>query len=289
MTNVLYDVPGPRAMRRNRFLTGLFALVFFGLGYLLWQRLSDRGQWAGELWDPFTKLDVWTELILPGLFNTLKAAAVAAVLAVVFGAIFGIARLSDHWWIRVPAATVVEVFRAIPLLIMIVFLKFGLNGLDIGIRIEPFTAVVIGLMLYNGSVLAEIFRAGINAVPRGQSEAAYGVGLRKSGVMSYVLLPQAVTAMMPAIVAQLVVLLKDTALGFIVAYEDLLYRGVYVFAVNPPVKYIQAMIVIAIIYVAINMSLGAIATWLEARTRRSRKTSARPITNAPPAPGMSAD
>jgi len=287
MSDVLYDAPGPRAILRNRILTAALAvLLAYGL-YLLWNRFSERGQWAGELWEPFTRWKVWSELILPGLFNTLKAALVASVLALLFGAVFGIARLSEHAWIRVPAGAVVEFFRAVPLLILIVFLRFGVSGMGLGIRVDAFTAVVVGLMLYNGSVFAEIIRAGINSLPRGQSEAAYGVGLRKSGVMTHVLLPQAVTAMMPAIVAQLVVLLKDTALGFIVSYEDLLYRGVYVFAVNPPVKYIQAMIVIAVIYVIINMSVSALATWLERRSRRSRRSTAvtakaDPVTGVPP-------
>jgi glutamate transport system permease protein len=287
--SILYDVPGPRARRRNQALTVVFGLLLAFGAYLLWRQLSDRGQWASELWEPFLHGDAWTNLILPGLVNTLKAAAVASVLALVFGALFGIARLSEHRWLRIVSGTVVEFFRAIPLLILIVFLKFGINGLGLAIRVEPFDAVVIGLMLYNGSVLAEVVRAGIQSVPRGQSEAAYGIGLRKSGVMAYVLLPQAVTAMMPAIVAQLVVLLKDTALGFIVTYEDLLYRGVYVFAVNDPVKYLQAMIVIGAIYVAINLSVSALANALERRSRRSPKTSAPTLGVGPgtqPAPGM---
>jgi glutamate transport system permease protein len=287
--SILYDVPGPRARRRNQALTVVFGLLFALGAYLLWRQFSNRGQWDSELWKPFLEGDAWTNLILPGLVNTLKAAAVASVLALVFGALFGIARLSEHRWLRIVSGTVVEFFRAIPLLILIVFLKFGVNGLGLGIRVEAFDAVVIGLMLYNGSVLAEIVRAGIQSVPRGQSEAAYGIGLRKSGVMAYVLLPQAVTAMMPAIVAQLVVLIKDTALGFIVTYEDLLYRGVYVFAVNSPVKYIQAMIVIGAIYVAINLSVSALANALERRSRRSSRTSAPTLgigAGTQPAPGM---
>jgi len=287
--SVLYDVPGPRARRRNLALTVLFGLILAVGAYLLWRQLSNRGQWDSELWKPFLEGDAWTNLILPGLVNTLSAAAVASVLALLFGALFGIARLSEHRWIRIASGTIVELFRAIPLLILIVFLKFGVNSLGLGIRVEAFHAVVIGLMLYNGSVLAEVVRAGIQSIPRGQSEAAYSIGLRKSGVMGYVLLPQAITAMMPAIVAQLVVLLKDTALGFIVTYEDLLYRGVVVFAANNPPKYLQAMIVIGAIYVAINLAVGALANALERRSRRSRKTSAPTLgvgTGTQPAPGM---
>ncbi len=141
-------------------------------------------------------------------------------------------------------------------------------------------AVVAGLVLYNGSVLAEIVRAGVRAVPRGQSEASYALGMRKNQVMRLVLLPQAVTAMMPAIVSQLVVLLKDTALGYIIAYVDLLNMG---FKIIPAVFFgslIPAAIVIGVIYIGLNLALSALATWLERRSRRSRKTTARTLSSA---------
>ena len=153
---------------------------------------------------------------------------------------------------------------------MIFAVMFGGSAV-FGLTVTPFTAVVIGLVLYNGSVLAEIVRAGILSIPRGQAEAALAVGLRRGQVMRMILLPQAVTVMMPAIVAQLVVLLKDTALGFIVSFEDLLNAGARVLPSNFN-NIIPAVIVIAIIYIIINMAVGAIATWLERRSRRSRKT-----------------
>ncbi|TYB43469.1 amino acid ABC transporter permease [Actinomadura chibensis] len=316
---VLFDVPGPRARVRNRIVAVVTSAVLLAvLAALVW-RFNEKGQFAGELWSPFTKWDVWDNLILPGLWNTLKAASVAAVLALLFGVVFGLARLSDHWWIRVPAGVVVEFFRAIPLLILI-FLAFfipnkispsiaessfgtlqrvlvdnffSIFGVEINagtITVPAFAAVVFGLVMYNGSVLAEVVRAGVQSIPKGQSEAAYSIGLRKNGVMRLVLLPQAVTVMMPAIVSQLVVLLKDTALGFIIAYSELLASG---FQVVPATYHnkLQAGIVVAVIYIALNMSVSRLATWLEARSRRSRKTEARTMggdVGAPPAPGMSA-
>jgi glutamate transport system permease protein len=126
---------------------------------------------------------------------------------------------------------------------------------------------VIGLTLYNGSVLAEIFRSGINSIPKGQSEAGYSIGLRRSGVMLRILVPQAVTAMMPAVISQLVVLLKDTALGYIVSYPELLQLGVNVVAANFA-NVVAASIVAAIIYIATNFALTSLAGWLESRTRR---------------------
>jgi glutamate transport system permease protein len=317
-TSVLFDAPGPRARRRNLILTVLSGVALAAVLALIVLRLRREGQFEGRLWSPFLEGDVWTNLILPGLWNTLKAAAVASVLALLFGAVFGLARLSDHWWVRVPAGAVVEFFRAIPLLILIFLAffvppavspiiagtQFGtfqrvvvdnflfLFGVEINggvITVPAFAALVFGLVMYNGSVLAEVVRAGVRAVPRGQSEAAYALGLRKNAVMRLVLLPQAITAMMPAIVSQMVVLLKDTALGFVIAFEDLLHAGFKVVPPNYNNNLIQAAIVVAIIYIAINIALGYLANWLERRSRRSRKSSAATLAadgGVPPAPGM---
>jgi glutamate transport system permease protein len=138
---------------------------------------------------------------------------------------------------------------------------------------------VIGLTLYNGCVLAEIFRAGIQAVPRGQVEAAYSIGLRKNAVMRLVLIPQAVRTMLPSIVSQMVVLLKDSALGFIVAYPELLRSGRRIYTNVGNV--IPTAIVIAAIYITINLALGALATWLERRQRVGRRGPAPHIEDAP--------
>jgi len=315
--SVPFDIPGPRAQARTRVLSvGVTALLVAVVAALIW-RLNVKGQFEKHLWTPFTEWTVWRHLLLPGLLNTLKAAVVASVLALLFGAVFGLARLSDHWWIRIPAGVVVEFFRGIPLLILIFLAFFVPNkispeiaesqfgqlqrlavdyfffifGVEINagvITVPAFAAVVFGLVMYNGSVLAEIVRAGVNSVPKGQAEAAYSIGLRKNGVMRLVLLPQAVTAMMPAIVSQLVVLLKDTALGFIIAYAEFLQAGFKQVPANYSNNVLQAGMVVAIIYIAMNMSLSRVATWLERRSRRSRKTAATTMGTGgpPPAPGM---
>lgn len=296
---VLFDAPGPRARRRNLILTVISALAIAGIIAWIILALADKGQFAKELWKPFTQWDVWKTYFIQGTINTLKAAAVGTVLALVFGAVFGLARLSDHWWIRVPAGAVVEFFRAMPLLILIflaffvpatvspiiadsplgnfqrvmvenVFSIFGVTINNGTVTVPAFAAVVFGLTLYNGSVLAEIVRAGVQSIPNGQSEAAFALGMRKNAVMRLVLLPQAVTAMLPAIVSQIVVLLKDTSLGYIIGYEDLTSYG---FKIEPAnfSNLLQAAIVCAAIYITINLIVSRIATWLEARSRRSRK------------------
>jgi len=264
---VLYDVPGPRARRRNRVLTAVFTVAFAALVALVAWKLGQKDQWAAQKWKPFLRADIWTRHIIPGVAGTLKAAAIAAVLALAFGIVFGVARVSRHWWIRMPAGAVVELFRAIPLLLLIFFASYVPGALtDFSWNPSALQAVVFGLTMYNGSVLAEVVRAGINAIPQGQSEAGYAIGLRRGQLMRLVLVPQAITAMMPAIVSQLVVLLKDTALGTIIAYDNLtsnvsILQNLYTNA-------IPAAIVIACVYIPINLALSWIATQLERRNRR---------------------
>jgi glutamate transport system permease protein len=281
---VLYDVPGPRARRRNLILTVIFGIALLALLWYVYRRFDARGQWAAAKWKPFTSAKVWTEFVIPGLVQTLTAAGVGMVLALVFGILFAVGRLSDHRWLSVPAGAIVEFSRAVPLLLMIFFVFYGLPFLIQG-PVPAFWAVVAGLTLYNGSVLAEAFRAGVRAVPRGQSEAAYAVGMRKGQVMQYILVPQAARAMLPVIVSQLVVLLKDTALGYIIAYPELLERGVNQVAANYG-NVVAAAIVVGGLYIGINSALTAIAGWLERRTRRVAPTIAATATATATAAGV---
>lgn len=274
MSAALFDVPGPRARARHEVYSLLTVLAVAGvLGFVVY-RLWVTGQFDGDVWTWLAYPRVRHDL-LAALLATLSAFGLGAVLALTFGAICAAGRLSDHRPVRAVATFVVELFRAIPLLILIFFFYYGLPAADI--RVSPFTAVVAGLTLYNGSVLAEVFRAGILSLPRGQGEAAFALGLRKSQVTRFVLLPQALRAMLPAVVSQLVVLLKDTALGFLITYDELLYYAKYLGAqpvLDRPL--IPVTIVVAAMYIALNLLLSLLATYLERRNRRSRKTVARP-------------
>ncbi|MFE6132310.1 amino acid ABC transporter permease [Streptomyces sp. NPDC056437] len=272
MTSVLYDAPGPRAKRRNIVYTAGFLAVLALLCWWLISVMSDKGQLEWSLWKPFTEAQAWTTYLLPGLGNTLKAAALAMVIALPLGAIFGIARMSDHRWIRVPASVVVEFFRAIPVLLLMLFAnQLYANSSGISSDVRPLYAVVTGLVLYNASVLAEVVRAGILSLPKGQTEAAKAIGLRKGQTMTSILLPQSVTAMLPALVSQLVVIVKDTALGgAILAFTELLNaRGTL--AANYA-NVIPSFIVVALIYIVLNLILTTFASWLERRLRRAKKS-----------------
>lgn len=272
MTSVLYDAPGPRAKRRNVILSVVFVAVLALALWWIYRTMDDKGQLEWSLWKPFTQSEAWTTYLLPGLADTLKAAALSMVLALPLGAVLGIARLSDHRWVRIPAAVVVEFFRAIPVLLLMLFAnEFFARSTDVSSDDRPLYAVVTGLVLYNASVLAEVVRAGILALPKGQSEAAQAIGLRKSQTMTNILLPQAVTAMLPAIVSQLVVIVKDTALGGVMlGFTELLNtRGTL--AANYA-NVIPSFIVVAVIFIVLNFILTSFASWLEGRLRRSKRS-----------------
>ncbi|MGZ0203447.1 amino acid ABC transporter permease [Streptomyces sp. RM1] len=273
MSSVLFDTPGPRARRRNILYTAGFLVVLAAVVWFVYSALDEKGQLAWSLWKPFfTGTEAYTTYIWPGLENTLEAAALAMVIALPLGAVLGIARLSDHVWVRATAAVVVEFFRAIPVLVLMIFgLALFAQYTGVSSDDRPFYAVVTGLVLYNASVLAEIVRSGILSLPKGQSEAAQAIGLRKGQMMRLVLLPQSVTVMLPAIVSQLVVIVKDTALGgAVLTFPELLASA------NTMSGYygniIASLTVVAVIYVVINFSLTSFAHWLEGRLRRGKKS-----------------
>jgi glutamate transport system permease protein len=262
MTAVLFDVPGPRARRRHLIGTVVAGVALAALaGWVLWV-LWDKEQITPEQWEPFLEPNI-VELLYEGLIDTLTAAAVAIALAVAFGALFAAGRLSDHAAVRWPSIVVIEFFRAVPLLLLIFFLFLGFGG-----PLGTFWALVLGLMLYNGSVLAEIFRAGILSVPRGQSEAGYAIGMRKSQVMRQILAPQAVRSMLPAIISQCVVALKDTALGFIIGAPGIVRDAERIYIAPQYNNPLAVGIVLAAIFIIINYSLSRLATYLESRMRR---------------------
>jgi glutamate transport system permease protein len=281
MSAVLTDIPGPKARIRYAAYGVVGTVVLLGLiGFVLY-RLIATGQFDGNLWD-WVQYTTIQEDILGALLETVKAFALGAVLALAFGATLAVGKLSDHKWISIPANAVVELFRAIPLLILMYIFFFGLNS--VGISVTPYFAVVFSLMLYNGSVLAEVFRAGILSIPHGQSEAAYALGMRKTQVMVQILLPQALRAMLPTIVSQLVVLLKDTALGSLILFQELLYYFRFVGSqgqFHRPI--VPAAIILAILYIGLCLLLSALARYLEKRNRRSKKHIALEETDTNPA------
>ena len=273
---LLSDALGPRGRRRT-----LVASVVAGVGVaallaVVLRRFQAEGELAGELWSPL--LDAGTLRYLgAGLLNTLKLAAAAMVLALALGGVLALGRLAKGRPLRWLAGVVVEFFRGFPLLLLLLFSVFGLRSL--GYDLPLFWSIAGALALYNGAVLAEIFRAGILSLDRGQSEAAQVVGLRDWQGMAYVILPQAVRRMTPAIVSQLVTLLKDTSLAYFVQYTELLRRGQLTGGFDR--NLLQVSIAVALVYILVNFLLGRLARRLEVRQRRRLGAGALTVTGGP--------
>ena len=273
---VLYDALGPRARVRVRVGTvmalgvGLVAVALVGI------RLADQGQFEWEKWSPLVDprdpsfAPLW-KLLGKGLLYTLQAALLAIAISLAAGTLVAVARFGAARWYRWAIVTEVELLRGVPVVLAIFFSWKVLP--QWGIDLSLLWYVVIGLVVYNHVVIAEILRAGLAALPRGQREAALALGLTQGQTLRIILLPQAFRIMLPAVISQLVVALKDTSLGFIISYEELLRRANI--AIQTTRNPIQMLLFVALIYIVINYSLGRLAEYTQRRFARSR--SSRPV------------
>jgi glutamate transport system permease protein len=277
---VLFDAPGPRAKRLYAAVGVASVLILLLALWFVIDKLDEKGQLTAAKWEPFLTGEIWTEYLIPGLIGTLTAAAISVVLAMVLGVLLGVGRLSAQVWIRWPSSIVVEFFRAVPVLLMMLFTYALYANYDL---FPPdrlaLAAVVTGLTLYNGSVVAELVRSGVYSLPKGQSEAAMAIGLTTGKSMRMILLPQAITAMLPAIVGQLVVILKDTALGYIITYEELLRKAEQIG--NYKSNLLPALIVVGAIFVIMNYLLSVLAHRVERMMRRRGRSAGGPLTAEP--------
>jgi glutamate transport system permease protein len=279
---VLYDAQGPRARRRTAIGTVIALLALAGLGYLVVRRLAEQGQFSMELWGPLIDpsneaFDAVWRLLGEGIVNTIKAAAIAMLLSVVLGTMIAVGRLSLGRTGRIPLIGLTEVLRGLPVVVLVYFGVRVLPDIGIDLRSLPggqeLWGLVIGLTAYNMVIFAEVVRSGVESLPRGQREAALATGLTNGQTMRVVLLPQAFRVMLPALISQLVVVLKDTSLvTFVANYDELLSQGESIRRNldNP----IQTFTVVALLYIAINYTLGRLAQYIQVRQARAGRATA---------------
>lgn len=255
---VLYDAPGPKARTRSRIISvvGVIAVAAL-LGWVIWRLAQPQIAVNGNVtpsmlsptrWNVLAYGEVW-QYIGSGVWNTVRAAAVAMVGAMVVGVLFAFGRLADTALIRVPTTVLLEFFRGMPVLLMMLFILLVAST-------GAFWAVVIALIIYNGAIVGEALRAGIVSLNKGQREAGLSIGLTPVRTRLMIEFPQAFVQMLPILIAQMVVLLKDTSLGYIVAYPELAktvrdmanyYGNGYMFTF---------WLVAVVIYLAINLAVS---------------------------------
>jgi glutamate transport system permease protein len=256
----LLDQPGPRSRRRIAVATALSVVVLALLAWGAERRLAAYGQLDAARWQIFTQWPI-DHYLLNGLTATLEVTAITAAITLPAGLVLALARLSRTRLLRWPATVYTEVLRSLPLLLLIYAFLFGLPSM--GIQLPLLWQLVWPITATNAAVVAEIFRAGILAVGRGQSEAAQAIGLRYWSMMRLVVIPQGIRRVIPALVTQMVRLLKDSTLGYVVSYLELLYAAEVLGQYNHDV--LQSYLVAALLYIIVNNILAALARWLDRR------------------------
>jgi glutamate transport system permease protein len=275
VTSVLFDAPGPRA--RHRILVGsiVAGVALAGVAVLAMQRLAHNGQLESTMWSPLLNPSnahfgpLW-RLLWGGMRATLAAAVWAMAFSFILGTLMAVTRITARPWYRWLVVSVIELLRGVPVVMAIFFASRVLP--EVGVDLSLLWYLVIGLTAYNAVVIGEIIRAGVAALPRGQTEAAYAIGLTRWGALRLILLPQAFRIMLPALISQLVVILKDTSLGAFISYEELLRRGN--FAVQNLGNPLQLYLLIGALFISVNYGLGRLAVLVERRVSRGRRTPA---------------
>ncbi|MFC0672777.1 amino acid ABC transporter permease [Brachybacterium hainanense] len=262
-TQVLFDAPGPRGRRRILLISILSVLAIAALlGAGLWQ-FARNGQLDAGKWLPYLRRD-YIDFLLEGLGGTLRATAVAAVFAFPFGLVLALARLSGVGFLRWVATAWIEFFRGIPMLLVVYAFLLALPAY--GVTFDRFWMLVVPMILVSSATTAEVFRAGIRAVDRGQHEAAAAIGLSGSQTMISVILPQAVRLVLPSLILALVSLLKDSTLGYVVSYNELQFQGKTMVSLTRFL--VQTYLVVSAIYIVINLLLTRAALLLDARMQK---------------------
>jgi His/Glu/Gln/Arg/opine family amino acid ABC transporter permease subunit len=218
-----------------------------------------------DTWYLFADPRIW-RFFGEGLLQTILLSLASIGISFVLGLLLALGRLSTRRWVSWPCIFLIEVTRALPVLLLIVY--FGIRGSTLfrpifgdDFELPIFWAGVMGLSMYTSAVLAEIIRAGIVSLPRGQREAAAALGLSYRRSMRYVILPQALRLMVPAMVSQLTTIIKDTSQVSIIGVFELMRQGrtIYTQYFNP----IEVFLIIAVIYFVICFTLSQLSRRLE--------------------------
>ncbi|BAO94132.1 amino acid ABC transporter permease [Caballeronia insecticola] len=250
-TTALYEAPGPVARRRQRIFSALSAIAVLGVLATIALRLGSSGQFEAQKWAIFWHWGT-AKFLFDGLVSTIQAALCSALAAFVLALPLALGRLSPRKWVRMVAGTYVELFRAVPLLLLILFMVIELPAL--GFDWPALGFLVVAMALHHSALTAEVMRAGILSLPRGQQEAALALGMRPWQAMLHVVLPQALRNMLPALISSLLAIVQDTSLGYVIPYDELLHRSQDISSFAPE-SLLQAAFIVTVMYGGVSAAL----------------------------------
>ncbi|WP_233854764.1 amino acid ABC transporter permease [Paraburkholderia sp. HD33-4] len=269
-TPMLYEPAGPLGRKRQRIFALLSALAVFGLLVAIGMRLQTSGQFDADKWAIFLHWGT-AKFLFDGLVSTIMAAACSALAAFALALPLALGRLSKRPWIARLAGAYIEFFRAIPLLLLILFMVIELPAL--GFDWPALGFLVFAMALHHSALTAEVVRAGILSLPRGQREAALALGMRPAQAMLHVVLPQALRSMLPALISSLLAIVQDTSLGYVIPYDELLHRSQDVSSYAPQ-SLLQAAFIVTMMYGVVSAVLLYLKRWVLRRQRRAQARSA---------------
>lgn len=266
MRDALYEAPGPKTRAKIRIGTAITSVLVAGLLGLVIYQFWKTGQLDPRYWSFFTWGSTWAYL-MAGLRGTLTVALTAGAIALVLGMFLMLGRTSGIRWLAAICRVITDFFRGVPSLLLIYF--FFLVVPQYGIKMSSFWMITLPVALAASGVLAEVLRAGVNAVPRGQTEAALALGMRPFRVMMKIVLPQAIRYVIPSLISQLVVVVKDTTVAYVVSYPDML-QNARVLITNYDAL-VSTYFVVAVIYILLNYAINQLSIYV------SHKTGARVV------------
>jgi glutamate transport system permease protein len=261
MRDALYEAPGPKTRRRTRIVT-FISLILVALGIaLIVRQFYVTGQLDAKYWSFFLKPTTWTYLA-SGFVGTFKVAFTAGIIALVLGVVFMLGRTAHNVVVSTIFRAIIDFFRGVPSLLLIYFFYLALP--QYGFRIPAFWMITMPVALAASGVLAEVFRAGVNAVPKGQTEAALSIGLTPSQTMFKIVLPQALRIVVPSLISQLVVVVKDTTVAYVVSYPDLMQNARVLITTHDAL--LQVYFVVAILYIIVNFAINQLSIYMARRS-----------------------
>lgn len=251
LQDILFGAPSPRARVVTRAMSGTSAAVLLLLTAGIVLRFHSAGQLDARFWNFFAWATTWS-FLGRGLLGTMASAAMAAVIALALGLVLLVGRLARLRLLRWPSVAAIEFLRGTPTLLLIYVCFLVLP--QVGIKLGTYWMLTLPIALSTAAVVAEVYRAGVLAVPRGQTDAARSLGLTETQVFFSVVFPQALRYIVPALVAQLVIVVKDTTFGYVVTYGELMQNAKVLIANYHAL--VPVYLVVAVLYCLVNYAIS---------------------------------
>lgn len=251
LEDILFGAPSPQARTVTRVVSAiaLAALLLLAAG-IVW-RFHSAGQLEARFWNFFAWPTTWA-FLAKGLLGTMASAAMAAVIALSLGLVLLVGRLAQTRLVRWPSIAIIEFLRGTPTLLLIYVCFLVLPA--VGVKLGTYWMLTLPVGLSTAAVVAEVYRAGVLAVPRGQTDAARSLGLTEAQVFFSIVFPQALRYIIPALVAQLVIVVKDTTFGYVVTYGELMQNAKVLIANYHSL--VPVYLIVAALYCLVNYAIS---------------------------------